>query len=157
MAMLEDFYANVVDLVPRLMEDALKENGDTTMDLVTEEEIKKAREYLFKTGLVTLLLIGADHGHYGAMKNLMQQNMAMGTNIYPKLVDETMNVLNTFEKTNKSRIGGKPFQRNNNSTKVAFVQKDISDVTYYHCSKKGHLARTCPSKRPTMKLIFILR
>ena len=35
----------------------------------------------------------------------MQQNMAMGINNYPKSVDETMNILNTFAKTNKTTFG----------------------------------------------------
>ena len=54
-----------------------------------------------------MLLTVADQVHYGAMKNEMQQNMAMGTNNYPKSVDETMNILNTFEKMSKAMIGKK--------------------------------------------------
>ena len=77
-------------------------------------------EYVFKRGLVTLLSIGADCECYGASKNQMQQNMAMGPKNYPKSVDETMN---TFAKTNKNGIGKKPFQRNDNNTKVAFVKE----------------------------------
>ena len=102
MAMLEDYNANVVDLVPCLVEDALKEICDAKMDLATEEEIKKAREYVLKQGSVTLLSIGVDHGHYGAMKDQMQQSMAIGTSIYPKSVDETMNILNTSAKISKT-------------------------------------------------------
>ena len=69
------------------------------MDLATPEKIKKVKEDVFKRGSATLLLIGADHKCYGPMKNQMQQNMAMGTNNYTKLVDETMNILDTFAKT----------------------------------------------------------
>ena len=65
----------------------------------TDEEIKKAKEYVLKRGSVTLLLIGADQGCYESLKNQLQQNMAMGTNNYHKSVDETMNILNTFAKT----------------------------------------------------------
>ena len=75
---------------------------DPTMDMATEKEIEKAKEYVMKRGLAILLLIGADRNRYGAMKNKMQQNMAMGTNNYPKSVDETMNILNTFAKTSKN-------------------------------------------------------
>ena len=51
-----------------------------------------------------MLLIGADQGCYGSLKNQLQQNMAIGTNNYPKSVDETMNVLNPFAKTSKSMV-----------------------------------------------------
>ena len=71
------------------------------MDLATGEEIKKAKEYVFKRGSVTLLLIGVDCAQCCGMKNQMQQNMAMGTNNYPKSVDKTMKILNTFAKTSK--------------------------------------------------------
>ena len=33
--------------------------------------------------------------------------MAMGTNNYPKLIDETMNILNAFAKMNKNSYGKK--------------------------------------------------
>ena len=41
MATLKDYNTNVVDLVPCLVEDALKELSDTMMDLATEKELKK--------------------------------------------------------------------------------------------------------------------
>ena len=75
---------------------------DTTVDLATPEELTNAKDYVFKRGSATLLLIGADYGHYGPMKSQMQQNMAMGNNNYPKLVDEVMNIFNTFAKTTKT-------------------------------------------------------
>ena len=48
MATLDDYNANVVDLVPCLLKDTLKEICDTTMDMATKEEIKKAKECMFK-------------------------------------------------------------------------------------------------------------
>ena len=107
MATLEDYNTNFIDLVPCLVKEALDELSDTTMDLTTEKELKEAREYMLKRGLATVLMIGADHGRYGTMKNQMQQNMAMGTNNYPKSIDEIMNILNTFIKTNKSSYAKK--------------------------------------------------
>ena len=107
MATLDDYNANVVDLVSCLVEDALKELNNMSMDMATKREIKEAKEYVLKRGLATILFIGADHGRYGAMKNQMQQNMAMGTNNYPKSIDETMNILNTFTKTNKNNYAKK--------------------------------------------------
>ena len=96
-----------------------------------------------------MLLIGADCGHCGTMKSQMQQNMAIGTNNYPKSIDVTMNILNTFAKTNRSGISKKTFQNCEDNTEVAFAQKDLSDVTCYHCREKGHFARICPSKKST--------
>ena len=133
MATLEDYDANVVDLVPCLVKDVLNELSNTTMELATENEIKEAKEYMLKRGLATLLLIGADCATYGAMKNQMQQNMA---------IDE--NNLNTFAKTSKAGNG-----------KIA--QKDLSDVTCYHCGKKGKFARTCLNKNQTVKLMSTLK
>ena len=92
------------------------------------------------------MLIGAVRCRYGEMKNQMQQNMAMGTNNYPKSVDETMNILNTFTKTSKSSFGKKASYKSE-VTEVAFAQsRDLSEVTCYHCGKKGHYAKTCPKK-----------
>ena len=102
MAMHDDYNANIVSLIPCFVEETVKEMFQIMMDLATEEVIKKAKEYVLKRGSATLLLIGTDHTRYGCMKNQMQQNMAMGTNNYPKLVDKTMNISNTFAKTNKS-------------------------------------------------------
>ena len=73
MATLDDYNANVVDLVPCLVENALKELNNMTMDLANKREIKKARDYVLKRGPATLLLIGADHRRYGAMKNQTQK------------------------------------------------------------------------------------
>ena len=110
-------------MLPCLIEDALKEIYNTKMDQATEEEIRVSREYVFKRGLVTFLLIGADRGQYGIMKNQIQQIMAMGTNNYPKSVHETTNILNLFVKMNKSGTGKKPFQRNENNIEVVSAQK----------------------------------
>ena len=101
MATLDNYNANIVDSVRCLVEETFKEMFDTTPELGTPDELKKAKDYVFKRGSATLLLIGADQGHYGPMKTQMKQNMVMGTNNYPKSVDETMNILNTFTKTTK--------------------------------------------------------
>ena len=74
-------------------------------DLATGDEIKKAKEYVLKRGLATILLIGEYQGPYGGMKNQMQWNMAMGTNNYPRSVDKTMKFLNTFALTSKNMFG----------------------------------------------------
>ena len=109
----------------------------TPMDLATEEEVKKAKEYVLKRGSATLLLIGADRNRYGGIKNQMQQIMFMGTNNYLKSVDETMNILNTFAKTNKTTLGERTNYKSE-GTEVAFAQsRDLSEVTCYHCRKKA--------------------
>ena len=124
------------------------------MNLVTPEELKNAKDYIFKRGSATLLLIGADHGCYGPMKNQMQQNMAMGTNNYPKLVNKAMNILNTFAKTIKTT-----FIKNHEAEgmQVAFAQtRDLNEISCYHCGNKVHYANTCPKKEPK-KDRFILK
>ena len=60
----------------------------------------------------------------------------MGTNNYFKLVDETMNILNTFTKTSKVRVGKKSMQKNENTTKVVFAKKNMSKMTCYHCGDR---------------------
>ena len=69
----------------------------------TDDKIKKAKEYyLLKRNSAALPLIGTDQGWYGGLKNQFQQNMSIKTTNYPKLIDETMNILNTFAKTSKN-------------------------------------------------------
>ena len=71
----------------------------------------------------------------------MQKIMAMGFNNYPKSVDKTMNILNTFAKTSKATFG----KRSNykaEGTEVAFTQtRDLSKVTCYHCDQKGFVQK----------------
>ena len=102
--MLDDYNANIVDFVPCLVEETLKDMYNTIVNLATSKELKNAKDYDFKRGSATLLLIGADQGRYGTTKNQMQK-MAMGTNNYPKSVDETTNILNMFAKTIQTTYG----------------------------------------------------
>ena len=60
MVMLDDYNTNIIDLVPCLVEETLIVMYDTTVDLVTPEELKSTKDYVFKRGSATLLLIGAD-------------------------------------------------------------------------------------------------
>ena len=48
--------------------------------------------------------------------------MAMGTDNYPKSINETMNILNTFTKTNKNNYGEKKNYKTE-ATEVAFAEK----------------------------------
>ena len=43
-----DYDANIVSLVPCLVEETVKEMFDTTMDMATDKEIEKAKEYVMK-------------------------------------------------------------------------------------------------------------
>ena len=71
--------------------------------------------------------------------------MAMGTNNYPKSVDETMNILNIFAKRNKTTFR-KRTNYKSEGTKVAFAQsRDLSEVTCYHCGKRA-LCKDLPRK-----------
>ena len=71
MAMLHDYNTNNIGLVTCLVEETLKKMYNTTVDLVTPEEVKNVKDYVFKRGSATLLLIGAYHRCYGLMKNQM--------------------------------------------------------------------------------------
>ena len=51
--MLEYYDANVVDLVLHLMKDSLNKLSNTIMELVTEQEIKEAKEYVLTRGSAT--------------------------------------------------------------------------------------------------------
>ena len=48
MTTLDDYDVNFVGIVPCLVEEILKEMFGATIDLATEEEIKKAKEYFIK-------------------------------------------------------------------------------------------------------------
>ena len=48
--MIDDYDANIVSLVPCLVEETVKGLFGTTMDMATEEEIKKAKQYVLKKG-----------------------------------------------------------------------------------------------------------
>ena len=50
MATFDDYDANIVSLVPCLVEETVKEMFQTLMDRTKEEEIKKAKEYVLKRG-----------------------------------------------------------------------------------------------------------
>ena len=76
----DDYNANIVSLVPCLVEESVKEMFQTLMERASDEEIKRAREYVLKKRSATLLLIGVDRTRYRSMKNQMQQNMAVVTN-----------------------------------------------------------------------------
>ena len=108
MATLEDYNANIVDLVPCLLKEWVKEQYNKELENATDNE----------------LLIGADQGWYGSLKNQLQLNMAMGANNYPKSVDETMNILNTFAKTLKSNGSQRKGAIKQDNTEVAFAQKE---------------------------------
>ena len=141
MATLNDYNANIIDLVPCLLKEWVMEQYNKEFVDATDDEIKKAKEYVLKRDSTTLMLIGADQGWYGSLKNQLQQNMAMGTNNYTKSVDVTMNILNTFAKTFKSNGNQRKGGIKHNNTKVAFAHKE---------SKKScdedHIAKVCPKK-----------
>ena len=62
MVTLDDYNANIVDLLPCLPEEKVKEEYDKELVNATDDKVKKAREYVLKRGSATLLLIGADRG-----------------------------------------------------------------------------------------------
>ena len=146
MATHDDYNANIVDLVPCLLDKQIKEQYNKELVNVTDEEIKEAKEYVLKRGSATLLLIGADLGWYGSLKNELQQNMSMGTNIYLKSVDKMMNILNTFTKTLKSNGNPRKGGIKQDNTEVAFLQKESKKIIRYHCGAEDYIPNVCPKK-----------
>ena len=71
---------------------------DTTQELATPDELKNAKDFVFKRGSAMLLLIGVDWGHCGPMKSQMQQNLMMGTNNYLKSLDDAKTQKWTMQK-----------------------------------------------------------
>ena len=122
-ATLDKYNANIMDLVPCLLGERVKEQYNKEFIDATNDKIKKAKEYAMKRGSATLLLIGADRGWYGSLKNQLQQNMGMGTNNYPKSVDKSMNILNNFTKTSKSNGNPRKGGVKQQNTEVVFAQK----------------------------------
>ena len=59
MATLDDYIANIMDLVPCLLEERLKEQYNKELVNATGDEVKKGKEYVLKRGSATLLLIGS--------------------------------------------------------------------------------------------------
>ena len=82
----DDDNPSMVDFVPCLVEDRVKELHGKRVDQATKKELQVAREYVLKIEWATLLLIYLNHGRCRAMENQMQQNMVIGTNNYPKSV-----------------------------------------------------------------------
>ena len=72
--------------------------------------------------------------------------MSMGTNNYPKSVDWTMNILNTFAKTSKSNWNQRKGGIKQDNTEVAFTQKERKKIICYHCDEEDHIAKVCPKK-----------
>ena len=150
-ATLNDYDANIVGLVPCLIEETVEETFETIIDLATEKE---SQGVCFEMGSATSLLIGVDQTWCRRMKNQMQQNMAMGANNYPKSVDETVNTLNTFAKISKTMFG-KENNFKSERTEVAFAQtRDLSKVTCYHCRKKDIMQKHV-SRRKSNRSMFI--
>ena len=69
MTTLDDYNANIMDLVPCLLEERLKEQYNKELANATEDEVNKAKEHVLKRGSATLLFIGADRGCYGSLKD----------------------------------------------------------------------------------------
>ena len=146
MATIDEYNANNIDLVPCLLEELVKEQYNKDLVNATDDEIKKAKEYVLKRGSVTMLLIGADRGRYGSLKNQLQLNISMGTDNYPKSVDETMNILNTFAKISKSNGNQRKGAIRQDNTEVAFAEKEAKKILCYHCIEEDHIAQVCPKK-----------
>ena len=78
----------------------------------------------------------------------------MGTNQYPRSMEETMNILNKYNKRkiNQETIDSKTemfFVQSNRETKI---ERDFIHITCYHCVSKGQYAKECPNKNNFMHI-----
>ena len=72
MATLDDYNANIVDLLSCLLEGRVREQYNKDLANATDERNKNLKKYVLKRGSATLLLIGADQGCCASLKNQLQ-------------------------------------------------------------------------------------
>ena len=61
MATLDDYDPNILDLIPCLLKDEVKEKYNKDIENASETDLKAVKESKQKKTLAALLLIGADH------------------------------------------------------------------------------------------------
>ena len=76
MVTLDDYNANILDLIPCLLEKEVKEKLNKEIKNASETESKLVKESVREKTSAALLLIGADHERNNKMKYCFQQNMA---------------------------------------------------------------------------------
>ena len=136
-ATLDDYNAIILDLIPCLLKDEVKEKYIKDIKSENEMELKAAKESVKKKTSAALLLIATDYGRYGEVRNHFHQSKAMGTNNYPRSINETMNVLNIFAKPSKG-MNTRKLNYKTDDTEVAFTQgKDLAELTCYNCGKRS--------------------
>ena len=96
---LDNLNANILSKIPFLLKDEVERMYFKTMEAASEEELKSTKKSFERKNAGRLLLIGADHQRYGNMKSNMQLNMAMGTNNYPDLLEDAINIMNTHQQS----------------------------------------------------------
>ena len=151
---MDDYQTCVLEKFPCLMEEKMLEKYDKSMDEATQAEIIECEKAVKKETMTALFIHGADKIGYGGLKRNLAQNMSMGSNQYPRSMEEALNILNTYSKTTRHQKKGKPTKREDRQAGVAFAQtekstgdkKDIKDVACYHCKEKGHYARNFEKK-----------
>ena len=95
---LDHFDACTLGKFPCLVK---KNSANYTTNRFCEHELKTSEEVVKKEVMAALLLSGADILRYGGLKSTLAQHLSMGINQYPRTVDETLNIINTYHKTTK--------------------------------------------------------
>ncbi len=82
-------------------------------------QLKKAQEESSEAVLAVLLISGANHRRYGALKDALANNYLLGRNQYPGTFDKAMRVLGNHQVTKTSV----PYRASTDDTGVAFLQQ----------------------------------
>ena len=103
--------------------------------------MKKVEEACREQYLSCVLLHGADQTRYSKLKDNLSNNMMKGVNNFPKILVETMRMMNDYMPMRLQ------WAKENNDG-VAFIQDgrapNPKSIKCWHCSKKRHFPSDCP-------------
>ena len=103
-----------------LVEGILKNLGRVrNVNSITDAECRAAEQEVSDTVKAALVIIGADKGQYGKLKDELANNYLLGTDQYPDTFDKAVCIVGNYQ---TSRVN-MPYRVNPNNTGVAFLQR----------------------------------